>query len=910
MVGSEFSANLSELPNSSLIRSYYLTVPDSVNELGGLNSLDEMLTKNIWPEPQNYVTSLKSLRKVFTEEGNEWYPLSDTLLRLDRPQALARSAYLTSRLLGMKRDLPIEIEKIIDEAIISCYAYSLAEPLYYYWPHGDHNHLLLQSYENFHKQLDTLINNLNDNERKSYFSSLKIWWDYQKHSFKGRKKLLEEAVKELESIKGSENTPHYTEAAQLYQLFSVLLHMFSNTWRPADIRERLLNAGYKYIVESSSVLSWDVFHSSVDLKQPSPLFFESLNEFLKLSEDSYKIRIKPSDPAIKAEKLTEIGIKLGEKIGQNFKNYLVKYSELHIGLRVNGEDKQIYQAGEENYVNETEIDEKLENSFLLPAHERFWMRSLYHSAIEAHAAIIYNLKGKLMRIQVTPTEATQYVSTSVEIALNTGDEILSSGSELEVILSSSEDYEIQSRVVRKKFGVGLPVKFTVVFHKTGDVALLFEYIIDKKEHYLSEAWVHVVGLETLARKVMNPYQYGDVILSPENYYGRRDDLVQILEELYEMAKGRERQNFRLHGIRRSGKTSLLHMICKTIEEPETQKYFAIPQEMDKVLRKWHPVFYDLQGLPRDPGDNRHLNSTVFFRSLVQKICEALHWPKENTLTILARINADLAITQNIVAAAKTQIELILKALPPNDQILVLLDEVDLIAPERDERFFGQLRSIILSPELRCVAWLLTSMRVLQADPEGVESPLHNIFASVTLRNLDPVEARRLILEPARKENIYFEPEAVDIILQQTGRQPFFLQVVCHMIVDQLKKEETVYVSKPLADAVIEKLQHPGTVIYEQCGFLWNWAKKSRRVILALLTQHESRMSKGELVKAFKVVLSTNEEDSDNSFDFAEAWNELFANDIVSQDQDGFCSITIPMFQQWLKQRDLDLHNLR
>lgn len=385
--------------------------------------------------------------------------------------------------------------------------------------------------------------------------------------------------------------------------------------------------------------------------------------------------------------------------------------------------------------------------------------------------------------------------------------------------------------------------------------------------------------------------------------------MQILDELYEMAGGRQRQNFRLHGIRRSGKTSLLHMIRKSIEEPETQTYFAIPENIDKALKKWHPVFYDLQALPRDPADSRNLNSIVFFRSLVQKICEALHWSKENTDTILVRINEDLKITQNIVAAAKTQIEQVLKRLPPSEQILVLLDEVDLIAPERDERFFGQLRSIILSPELRRITWLLTSIRVLQADAEGVESPLHNIFAAIMLRNLDPVEARRLILEPARKENIYFEPEAVDTILQQTGRQPFFLQVVCHMIVNQLNKEETAYVSKPLADTVIEKLQHPGTVIYEQCGFLWNWAKKSRRLILALLTQYLQGISKSELVEAFRVVSSTDEEDSNKSFEFAEAWDELFANDLVSQDQDGFCSITIPMFQQWLNQRDLDLHNL-
>ncbi len=911
MIGIEFSTDLRTFPNSSLVRSYYLTLPESESTSRGVASLDDLLTGRISTESGNYIASLRSLRQLFSTREDSWYSFSTALLRLDRPQILARSAYLTSRLLSKKHDVPIDTEKITDEAAVSCYVYSLAKSYYYYWPRGDYYHQLLQSYKNFHEQLDALTNKVDNNKSKSYYHTLKIWWDYQEHAFKQRKKLLEEAVKELESMKGGEDFQHYRPAPQLYELFSVLLRMFSSTRQPADIRERLFKAGYDHIVRDSSAIPWDVLDLSLDPKQPSLLFFENLHKFLNLSEESFAIRIKEHDPGLKAEKLIAIGAKLGEQIGLNFNKYMSMYSELHNGLRIGGENEQDYWAGEEIYETETDIGEELEDSLLLPVHEQLWMRSLYYSAIDVHATIIHNLQRKPVQGKVTPFEATQYVSTSVEISLTSEiEEMLRDGREVEVILSSSQDYEIQSRVVHKKFGTGLPVRFTVVFHKTGNVALLFKYIIDKREHYPDEAWVHVIGLETQARKVKNPYQYGDVILSPENHYGRREELMEILDELYEMAGGRERQNFRLHGIRRSGKTSLLHMIRKAIEEPETRRYFHIPEEMDNALEKWHPVFFDLQELPRNPDNREDLNSTVFFRSLTQKICRALHWTKEATHNILARIDADFAISQNIVDAVKRQLEQVFKKLPPNERILVLLDEVDLIAPGRDERFFGQLRSIILSPELRGITWLLTSGRVLQAAREEVESPLFNIFASITLRNLDPAEARRLILKPARKENIYFESNAVDAILQQTGRQPYFLQVVCHMIVIQLNKEQTAYVQKSLVDEVIEQLLQPGTVIYEQCGFLWDWAKESRRVILILLAQHEQGMFKGDLVKAFREVISTAESGTNTFFDFAEAWNELFANDLVSQDQDDFCRLTISIFQRWLKQSAPDPRNPR
>lgn len=914
LISIEFSKDWSASPNSSVRRSYYLRLPENENAPQGAASLDDLLNRTVKVEPGSYVASLSSLRELFSTEEDTWYSLATALIRLDQPQVLARSTYLASRLLGKKNGRLIDIKKITDEAAISCYIYSLAEPYYYYWPRGDQLHQLQQSYENFHEQIDALTNQVDNNKHKSYYRALKIWWNYQEHDFTQRKKRLEEAVKELESIgsmRGGEDTQDFLAVHQLFELFSALLRMFSNTWQPADIREKLLNAGYVRIAKDSPIALNDVLDPGLDPKQPSPLFVEHLREFLKLSEESHAIRIKEPDPGLKAAKLQEIGVRLGEQIGLNFHEYIRKYSELHMELRIGGEDEQGYWTGDEVYIKEARLGKELEDSLLLPLHERMWLRSLYYAALDDYAVLIQNLLRRPVQGVFAPVEVTQYEPSPIEITLlGKTREMLEHGREVEIMLSKSKDYDIQSRVVRKKFGVGRPVRFTIVFRTRGNVALHFQYIIDRKEYYPDEAWVYVVGLETQTRTVKNPYQYGDVILSPKNYYGRREELMQILDELYEMAGGRERQNFRLHGIRRSGKTSLLHMIRKVIKEPETRRYFHIPNEMDGALEKWHPVFYDLQELPRASDTVDHLNSTVFFRSLTYKICESLHWTRKATLGIIARIDADFAISQNIVHTVRTQLEQVLKKLPPNHRILVLLDEVDLIAPERDERFFGQLRSIILSPELRHITWLLTSGRVLQASQEEVESPLHNIFASITLTNLDPVEARRLILEPAYKEHIRFEPEAVDIILQQTGRQPFFLQVVCHMIVDQLNKGQTAHVSKPLADTVIEQLLRPGTVINEQCGFLWNWAKESRRLILVLLSQHERGMFKGDLVKAFRGVLFTDEGSSDRLFDFAEAWNELFANDLVSQDQDDFCRLTIPMFQRWLKQRDLDLHNLR
>lgn len=896
--------------NTSTIRSFYLTFPEGAPP--HVESLETLLNRSEQTRTEHaesIVISFRSLRSLFhssyhIEEGR-WLALSDILIKLDRPQVLARSTYLISRLLGKKPNLYVDSTKIVDYAAIACLTYSIAEPFTYYWHRGDHEHHLLQSYNNFHEQLDQLIAAEDQEKRKSYYQALKLWWNIEEHDYQESERLAEAADKELEfatPTEESEDAGHYLRIHQLNELFSSILNMFSRTWQPLEVRERLLRADYDQIVKGSVVIPWDILDPALDPKQPSPLFFAKLQEFLDLSEESYKIRIEEHDPDVKARQLVEIGIKLGAQIGLNFTKYVSMHAEQQ-KKSLREEEEKDYRVGT-HLISMHSLAEELDHTLLLPEHERLWMKSLYLSAIDDHADIIYNLLSKPVRGRVTPTQVTQHVSNEIEISLvNKYGEVVKRGMDVEIILSRSNDYVIQSHSVRKKFDASRPVKYTVAFRTMGDVALQFQYIIDKKKQYYDEAWVYVIGLESQARRVRNPYQYGSEIVDPIDYYGRRQELDKIFDKLWTMTGGRERQNFRIRGMRRSGKTSLLHMIRKAIQEPETRNYYHISEEMRAALDKWHPVFYSLQKLPDDIEMKDHLDSKVFFRSLTKQICRSLGWSDEAIHNILLRIDADFEESGDIIGAVEAQLERVLDELQEDEHILILLDEVDLIGAEKDDRFFGQLRSIINSSELTPIAWILTSTRALQAPGEGLESPLHNIFAPIILKKLDAAEASRLILEPARKENIYFSPEATERILQQTGGQPFLLQAVCSNVVDQLNFEQTSYVSRTLADSVIEKLLQPGSVIDEQCQFLWDRTTSGGRTILVLLSQHEPGIYKNELIDAFNAVSFLDKHDASAQFD--EAWKDLLANDLTSKDQEEFCHLSIPILSRWLNERISD-----
>lgn len=904
IVAFELTAEWLSNPPSATKCSYYLTLSENAPQ--DVSSIHDLVSGTSGARSYCSCASLASLHPLFQSRDEVWLPLSEMLLRLDQPQTLARSAYLTSRWLATRNDSPADMEQIADQAATACYVYSLAEPYYTYWPSGEHEHHLQQSYKNFHEQLDRLLKRVEDTPHAIDYHSLKVWWDNQAHHFEQRKNMLEDAVKELEAAKRSDDSGQLAIISPFYELFSALLTLFTRTWQPTDIRERLLKAGFVQIASENVFNAWDVFHMQLDPKQPSLLFFVELREFLTLIERSHMIRIGEEGSSYKAEELRKVGELLGQRIGLNFEKHMEIYRTAQKALAaIKGEAND--EEHEHIYESNIDLHKDLNDAFMLPEHERLWMRCFYFSAIADHAALIDALESKPVESKVSPREVTQYVSTKIRIAL-TGKqkEKIEQESDLEVVLFNSSDYDIQERVARRKVNASQFVEFTVAFRKKGNVALFFAYIVKNRLHYyFDEAWVHAIDLESQVRWINNPYQYGTQIINPRNHYGRQQELTMVLNHLQSRSGDSQRQNFRLRGTRRSGKTSFLVMLRKIIEEPATRKFFGISEEQDAALNKWHPVFYTLQGLSNEANNGKALDSKVFFRSLTKAICESLHWPRKAIDQVLSRLDADFARSGDIVGAVEEELMSILDALRPDQRILILLDEVDLLGFENETRLFGQLRTIITSPDLAHITWVLTSSRALQAPNEGIESPLHNIFKPVVLRNLDMSEARRLIMEPARREKIYFEPEAVDSILYQTGCQPFMLQVICSTLVDRLMQEQTAYISRNLADTTMMQLLEPGTAIYDQCQFMWTQATPGGRVILALLAQSVQGIAKNMLSKSFKAVLSSSEQDA--AALFSVAWEDLFANDLVVQDQKGISYLKIPLFRTWLTRRDIDTH---
>lgn len=233
---------------------------------------------------------------------------------------------------------------------------------------------------------------------------------------------------------------------------------------------------------------------------------------------------------------------------------------------------------------------------------------------------------------------------------------------------------------------------------------------------------------------------GPPISHPAHFFGREREIKRILNLLKRLPL----QNAALIGPRRSGKTSLLHFLSAIPTTPiMAQRYDWAPGEP----YTW--VFADFQ-------DPRLGTREGFLRHLLTQ----MNLPAPETI--------DLEQFMNLVAdnmATRT---------------VILLDEIGVALgryAELDEEFWESLRSLATNHVGGRMAFILASDQQPGevAAAHGLGSPFFNIFGyTAHLGPLAENEAYALIHSSPRP----FSDEDVAWIMEQSGRWPILLQLLC------------------------------------------------------------------------------------------------------------------------------------
>ncbi|HOY56533.1 MAG TPA: N-6 DNA methylase [Verrucomicrobiota bacterium] len=397
----------------------------------------------------------------------------------------------------------------------------------------------------------------------------------------------------------------------------------------------------------------------------------------------------------------------------------------------------------------------------------------------------------------------------------------------------------------------------------------------------------------------NPYIYRRL---PEGkheqmFYGREAELRRIVENL---DRPSATTILLVEGNRGIGKTWLLkHLISR------------------RLPAAWVPVFIDFQDFEGESGTTARPGiptRNIFIgmaRELITAARNALpqlelpgvgRVPPVNDLAFRAFLDSE---TPKLISAEqpwtmfKTLFHVVRTALAPR-RILLVLEEFDRIQDGIDSKITSDqvpenLRHLFQHQGE--VAGIFTGSRTIRRLRQDYWNMLFSLGDPVTLRGLEPDEARLLIEKPVSGRLVYAE-EAVRNIIQVTACQPLLIQGICHRIFALCKQRKQASVSLDLVEEVVNEK----TTNNEHFETLWGYLHSERRRCLLFLVDE---LGENDVAVSFNLLRTAIEEKGlqYSRQDLEADLKYLLDSDILGvdrRDRQEFYRLEVPMFAVWLR----------
>ena len=262
----------------------------------------------------------------------------------------------------------------------------------------------------------------------------------------------------------------------------------------------------------------------------------------------------------------------------------------------------------------------------------------------------------------------------------------------------------------------------------------------------------------------------------------------------------------LIGQRRSGKTSLLKQL---------------PLKLDK---RYVPVYIDGQQLGIDPG------MANLFYGLSQVIASSLSAAGVE-VAAPTREEFEPAPSQVFEREFLARVEAALG----DRRLLLTFDEFEEIEARVrdgnvDRTVFPFLRHLMQHSEK--LAFIFVGTHKLEELSKDYWSIFFNIALHKEIRFLDDEAARRLIREPVAGHGLVYDDLAVERILDITAGHPYFVQLMCHALVNFANANRRNFVTVEDVRNVVDE-----TIALGEAHFRWLWdlAATKEQLVLAALT---------------------------------------------------------------------------
>jgi len=487
--------------------------------------------------------------------------------------------------------------------------------------------------------------------------------------------------------------------------------------------------------------------------------------------------------------------------------YLVDINELFINIKAIGNDLSKIEAIERIETRRSLlIDQQLKFEVLSKQvaenfYEPFatiWKNSLTHCAeviqveisqTQGKAFILIELKNKELIISKTKRELY------IEIR-NTGEELAKDISiDIECDSAAVSCTENKAELALIESGMTKEISFPVIInspintHIRGTLCFSDRARSNKKIPFSFP--VSVLKESAVFREISNPYIAGGALSKNTHLLFGREDAYQFINSNIITQDGQHR-TIVCHGLRRSGKSSLLYRI----------------EERGFADQRLIPVYVDMQGID-DEKD--------FYHTLSDKITEKL-----NGSEIRCR---DFGEFKGFVKHLKADL--------PDKIIVLLMDEFEELQLRVEEKkisksVFSNIRHL-MQHENKLI-FVFCGTHKLEEMAADYWSIFFNTATYLKISYLKPEETVKLITEPV-KGQLSYDELAVGHIQKLTFGQPYLTQLICHTIVNDLNdRKKRNYAAIDDVDDAAEKIISEGKDKFSEQ--IWNQATTWERLILS------------------------------------------------------------------------------
>jgi hypothetical protein len=301
------------------------------------------------------------------------------------------------------------------------------------------------------------------------------------------------------------------------------------------------------------------------------------------------------------------------------------------------------------------------------------------------------------------------------------------------------------------------------------------------------------------RVKINPFTFGNPVTAPDRFYGRKDEIGQVVSRLLSAGESTS-----IVGERRIGKTSLL----KYLTHPDVARQWGLPPE------KFCLVYIDFQGRADITPERfwsrvlRKIERTVCKPDLVPRI-QDFRQRKQFDLFDLEDLFEDISY-EGLTT-------------------VLLMDEFEYVTrnPNFKSDFFGGLRALAIHRNVPLITGTRRELVDLCHSEEIKGSPFFNIFVNIVLRPFSQEDVSALLAGYLADTGVALTAEEQELVMRLGGGYPFFVQMAGHYLLEAKWDQETEEAVLKTATQNFDQQAEP--------HFQYFWSRSSESEKITLLT---------------------------------------------------------------------------